>query len=69
MRIARVDTANVQGLADTGIGLTKEVIGTLVGRDRFAEAGRVQQEKGTERLKALRDEAKAKAHKAKAHTR
>lgn len=66
MQVPRIDLSSAQGLADKAIGLVKEVVGTLTGQDRLAEAGRVQQEKGTERLKALEHELQAQAHKAKA---
>jgi uncharacterized protein YjbJ (UPF0337 family) len=66
VQIPRIDPTNVMGLADKVVGLGKEIVGTVTGRDRLSEAGQVQQEKGTERLKAVQAEASAKGHKAKA---
>jgi uncharacterized protein YjbJ (UPF0337 family) len=66
MQIPRIDPTNVLGLADKIVGLGKEILGSVTGRDRLQKAGQVQQEKGTERLKAVRAEMEAKSHQAKA---
>lgn len=66
MQIPRIDPENVLGLADKLVGIGKEIVGTLTGSDRLAKAGQVQQDKGTERIKAVRAELKADAHEAKA---
>ena len=66
MNIPRVDPKNVAGLADKVVGLGKEIVGSLSGQEQLAKAGRIQQQKGTERLKTVRSEADAKAHDAKA---
>ena len=66
MRIPRIDPKNALGLLDKVIGLGKEIVGSVVGNDRLAEAGQVQQEKGTERLKAVRAQTEAKGHQATA---
>jgi uncharacterized protein YjbJ (UPF0337 family) len=66
MRIPRIDPKNALGLSDKVIGLGKEIVGNLVGNDRVAKAGQVQQEKGTERLKAVRAQAEATGHQTKA---
>jgi uncharacterized protein YjbJ (UPF0337 family) len=66
MQIPRIDPKNVMGLADKVVGLGKEVLGTVTNRDRLSEAGQVQQEKGTERIKAVKAEVSAQAHEAKA---
>jgi uncharacterized protein YjbJ (UPF0337 family) len=66
MRISRIDPKNALGLLDKVIGLGKEIVGNVVGNDRVAEAGQVQQEKGTERLKAVRAQAEAKGHQTEA---
>ena len=68
MRIPRIDTKNALGLIDKAVGLGKEIIGSVAGNDRVAKAGQVQQEKGTERLKAIRSQTEAKKHEAKATT-
>jgi uncharacterized protein YjbJ (UPF0337 family) len=67
MRIPRIDTKNALGLLDKVVGLGKEVAGQLTGRERLAKAGRVQQDKGTERLDAIKAQADARKHEAKAN--
>ena len=67
MRIPRIDPKDATGLYDKFVGLGKEVVGEVFGKDRLIEAGEAQQAKGTEKLKAIREQAKADAHKAKAH--
>jgi len=64
--IPRVDPKDVSGLADKVVGLGKEVLGELIDQNSLIEAGEAQQAKGTEKLKALREQAKADAHNAKA---
>lgn len=66
MDLPRIDPKNAAGLVDKVAGLTKEVVGTVVGNDKLTDAGQVQQEKGTERLKAIKAQAKADAHETKA---
>lgn len=66
MQIPRIDPSNVLGLADKIVGLGKEILGSVTGRERLQKAGQVQQDKGTERLKAVRAEVEAKSHQAKA---
>jgi uncharacterized protein YjbJ (UPF0337 family) len=66
MRTPRIDTKNALGLLDKVVGLGKEIAGELTGRDRLAKAGRLQQEKGTERLKAIQAQGEARKYDAKA---
>jgi uncharacterized protein YjbJ (UPF0337 family) len=66
MQMPRIDPKNALGLTDKVVGLSKEILGTVTGRDRLAKAGQVQQDKGTERIKAIRAEAAADKHEAKA---
>jgi microcystin-dependent protein len=66
MQIPRIDPKNVMGLADKVVGLGKELVGTVTNRTRLSKAGQVQQDKGTERIKAVQAEMSAKSHKAKA---
>ena len=68
MRIPRIDPKDATGLFDKVIGLGKEVVGEVFDENRLIEAGEAQQAKGTEKLKAIREQAKADAHKAKART-
>jgi uncharacterized protein YjbJ (UPF0337 family) len=69
MVITRMNPDNALGLLDKLIGLNKEIAGHVLGRDNLIEAGEAQQDKGTEKLKALREQGKADAHltKARAH--
>lgn len=66
MRIPRVDPKDATGLIDKVVGLGKEITGEIFDRSTLIEAGEAQQAKGTEKLKAIREQAKADAHKAKA---
>jgi len=64
--IPRIDYQNVGGLVDKVVGLTREVVGVAFDDDRLIKAGEAQQGKGSERLKQLRAEAKARVHHEKA---
>jgi uncharacterized protein YjbJ (UPF0337 family) len=66
VQIPRIDPKNAQGLVDKIVGLGKEIVGTVTNRDQLRKAGQVQQDKGTERLKAIQAEARADTHEAKA---
>ncbi|MBV9292212.1 MAG: hypothetical protein JO222_07165 [Frankiales bacterium] len=66
MRIPRVDPKDATGLYDKVVGLGKEITGEIFDQQRLIEAGEAQQAKGTEKLKAIREQAKADGHKAKA---
>jgi uncharacterized protein YjbJ (UPF0337 family) len=66
MQIPRIDPKNAAGLADKVIGLGKEIVGTVTGQDRLSKAGQVQQDKGTERIKAIRAQVEAEAHQTQA---
>jgi len=66
MRIPRVDPKDATGLIDKVVGLGKEITGEIFDRESLIEAGEAQQAKGTEKLKAIREQAKADAHKTKA---
>jgi hypothetical protein len=68
MRIPRVDPKDATGLFDKIVGLGKEITGEIFDQQRLIEAGEAQQNKGTEKLKAIREQAKADGHKAKAQT-
>ena len=54
------------GLTDKAIGLAREAFGTILGNDGLADAGKAQQDKGTQRLEAIKHEAKADAARTKA---
>jgi len=66
MRIPRIDPKDATGLFDKVVGLGKEITGEVFDRRNLIEAGEAQQAKGTEKLKAIREQAKADGHKAKA---
>jgi uncharacterized protein YjbJ (UPF0337 family) len=66
VRIPRIDPKDASGIFDKVIGLGRELVGEVFDNDRMIEAGEAQQSKGSERLKAVREQAKADAHKAKA---
>ena len=66
MQIPSISSKNALGFVDKIVGLGKEFLGEIVGRKSLIEAGEAQQDKGTERLKALRLEVEAQAHEAKA---
>jgi uncharacterized protein YjbJ (UPF0337 family) len=68
MRIPRVDPKDATGLFDKVVGLGKEIAGEVFDRERLIESGEAQQAKGTERLKAVREQVKADTHKAKARS-
>ena len=66
--IPTVSPKNAAGIVDKVIGLGKEVVGEVLDNESLVQAGEAQQTKGTEKLKALRAEAKAETHEAKAET-
>ena len=66
MQIGNIDTGHLRGFADKVFGLTKELLGTVLGNEGLQEEGEAQQARGTESLKALRHEARAQAAEAKA---
>jgi len=66
VQVPRIDPKNTVGLIDKVAGLGKEIVGTITNQDRLKKAGQVQQEKGTERLKAIQAEIQADSHKVKA---
>ncbi|HEV7203279.1 MAG TPA: hypothetical protein VGN18_01645 [Jatrophihabitans sp.] len=66
MQIPRIDPKNALGLVDKIVGLGKEIIGTITDQDRLKKAGQIQQDKGTERLKAVQAQFEADAHESKA---
>jgi uncharacterized protein YjbJ (UPF0337 family) len=68
MRIPRIDPKDATGLFDKVVGLGKEITGELFDQQRLIESGEAQQAKGTEKLKAIREQTKAEVHKAKARS-
>jgi uncharacterized protein YjbJ (UPF0337 family) len=66
MQVGTVDVNKLRFMADKGVGLSKELMGVLVGSDRLQQEGESQQERATAELRALRDELKAQKHEVKA---
>jgi uncharacterized protein YjbJ (UPF0337 family) len=64
MQVGRVDINKLRGVADKGMGLTKEFIGVLIGSESWQEEGEAQQERATDELKALRKELEAQRKEA-----
>lgn len=64
--IPTVSPQNTLGFVDKIVGLGKELVGDILDKESLIEAGEAQQTKGTERLKALRAQAKADLHRSKA---
>jgi len=66
VQIGSIDINKLRGIGDKAAGLGKELFGTLTGNDAMQEAGEAQQEKATELLRSMRNEARAEAKEAKA---
>ena len=66
MRIPRIDPQDATGLFDKVVGLGKEITGEVFDNESLIKAGEAQQDKGTQKLKAIREQAKADAHRSKA---
>jgi uncharacterized protein YjbJ (UPF0337 family) len=66
MRIGTVDVNELRGFTDKVIGLSKEVVGTVIDSQRLQKEGESQQARASETLKALRAQVKAQGHEAKA---
>ena len=65
MRV-NLEPGNLTGIYDKVVGLGKEVAGTVLDERGWVRAGQAQQDKGTEKLEALRAQAKADTHAARA---
>lgn len=68
MNIGKIDMTQLRGVADKGVGLAKELVGTLVGNEAWQREGEAQQDRASEELKALRKQAEAEAKERKADT-
>jgi hypothetical protein len=66
MQIGTIDVNKLRGVADKGLGFSKELVGVLVGSDRLQIAGETQQERAAAELKALREEMRAQKAQAEA---
>ncbi|MDQ1645508.1 MAG: hypothetical protein QOI35_849 [Cryptosporangiaceae bacterium] len=61
--VPRIEYKNLSGVVDKVVGLTREVAGIALDHDSLIRSGEAQQVKGTERLKQLRTESKARQHR------
>lgn len=66
MQLGSIDINKLRSIRDKAAGLSKELVGTLIGNDRLQEAGEAQQDRADEELRALRAELKARQKDAKA---
>lgn len=66
MQVGTIDLNKLRGVADKGLGLGKEFVGTLLNNDRLQQEGEAQQERATAELKALKQELKAQKYEGKA---
>jgi uncharacterized protein YjbJ (UPF0337 family) len=67
MRISQLSREGATALLDKVVGLTKEIVGEVIDNTDLVKSGETQQTKGSQTLKATRENTKAKAHSAKAH--
>ena len=66
MNLGNLDVTQLRGISDKGIGLVKELAGTVLGRESLQREGEAQQDRASEEMKALRKQAEAKAKEAEA---
>jgi len=68
VNVGKIDLTQLRGISDKGIGLAKELAGTLVGNESLQRQGEAQQDRASEEMKAFRKQAEAQAKEAKADT-
>jgi len=68
MNVGKIDLTQLRGVSDKGVGLAKELVGTLLGNESLQLQGEAQQDRASEELKALRKHAQAQAKQAEADT-
>jgi len=66
MQIGSIDLQKLRGVGEKVFGLAKEVVGVVINNDRLQQEGDAQQDRASERLRALRKEAEAEMKDAKA---
>ena len=66
MTVGKIDMTQLRGVSDKGLGLVKELAGTLLGKESLQREGEAQQDRASEELKALRKQAEAQAKESKA---
>jgi uncharacterized protein YjbJ (UPF0337 family) len=67
MQMGTVDLQKLRGVGEKVFGLSKEFLGVIVNNDRLQKEGDAQQDRASERLRALRKEAEAQVKDAKAN--
>jgi len=68
MNVGKIDLTQLRGVSDKGLGLAKELVGTVLGNEALQREGEAQQDRASEEMKALRKQAEAEAKRAKADT-
>jgi uncharacterized protein YjbJ (UPF0337 family) len=66
MQLGTIDLQKLRGVGDKAFGLTKEFVGVVTNNQRLQQEGDAQQDRASERLRALRKEAEAQVKEAKA---
>jgi uncharacterized protein YjbJ (UPF0337 family) len=66
MQLGSIDLQKLRGVGEKIFGLTKELVGVVTNSDRLQREGDAQQDRASERLRALRKEAEAEMKDAKA---
>lgn len=66
MQIGHIDVNKLRGVGDKAIGVTKEMVGVLIGSERLQDEGQAQQERASAELKALQEDLKAEKAEARA---
>jgi uncharacterized protein YjbJ (UPF0337 family) len=65
MQLGTIDVQKLRGVGEKVFGLSKEFIGVVINNDRWQAEGDAQQDRASERLRALRKETEAQAKEAK----
>jgi len=68
VNVGNIDLTQLRGVTDKGVGLAKELVGTLIGSSSLQREGEAQQDRASEEMKALRKQAEAQAKEQKADT-
>lgn len=66
MALPNMDPKNATALLDKVVGLSREITGRVWQKESWIAAGEAQQNKATEKLRALQEQAKAELHSSKA---
>jgi len=68
VNVGKIDMTQMRGVSDKGLGLAKELVGTLICNEKLQREGEAQQDRASEELKAMRKQAEAEAKEKKADT-